>query len=1702
MEDKKIKYPFKNFVKNIIVGIILMLSVFFMMPIINGFSNNVAGDDVNATGYATVKCYGYNGDGSISELRVSNGKYVYINNYWDPSAGPTNGGDSVRLEQKSNNIPAGVKYTIAGRNSQHYYVIGAFWGTGGDFSVGNLAYFGNTMTFASGYSYSLLFSANADRIIPTTTNYINVDGNEWQSNYPIKAANYTYSHNEVFNGNKITLGKNPNVDESYMDNGEKHIPKIDFESSCSYSSFSGQLKARSDFNSSLIQSGKEYYTWISYSNTSSGGVKKFLNFCDANGYQRSSVEVDCEAVKLDKTNVNFKVQLKQVFSPDGNKISNGLVNGKIQFNIYNSTDLQLFADEVNDGFLNNVTSNYRAVLQNNIYSYTGDPIGKDGENNAFKGEFDGNGKEITTAVINPIFKGLGVYRSKIKKGITQKWYVDTYDFGFFGYIESNSLIKDLNLGTVCVASYSLKIYYMTGSVENSITTSSLSPSSDSNFGSLCAVNRGTIENVFINSCSLKFELCAAAGIKCGAIAGALSNAEIRNSKVNSFSINIEKSSNFTSGKDDTANDYNLGGIAGYIENSTIEDTTINTYNVNKCSWQKHDKNDFYAGGIVGRQKNSVLESCHVKGGTQDFTGVYHTNTVAIGGISGLIEGIGRNSSYSVIGCTSKNIITVDGMSGGTSGNQDEDYFCVGGIAGVVRNGRIYKSDYAISGKVTLKSGVAKGWFQLWATKYYGVYFGGLIGSCEQNSTLPDSLTHIDGGVDFSGKKIECLGFGLFTGKLTEKVTVANCYSVIGSKDKKIPTYNVEGIHNGVSNYGEKYGLFGVADNNNIIMQNCYWATYNFNDGGVTGSLDLNSNNIVTKDQLNQLFAGYSRSRWRQIYDLKSITQIGDTPKEIVQMHDYDSSRNYTKTWTEQVIVPIYGYNSSIQSNWIDSTTAAPFLLSNYSGYKNILIDCTKTGGETIRLSSEMLDSSSGFVYSDASNGGVKYIYGTIAGNATFPSTKSTNVKGLVSKYISGYGYLDCAGLSIYPSGYDENGNLTDIITDLADIPNGNITLYPVWTNDNSQTLKSPVQLLVGKDKTLLGDGESISVEVTDIHGSSSNMKIKASKINGDSFYCWEYEITIENLAVGLTVSMLTSNFYLTNDYNNYFEICFNTNVFNEYEFDESENKFNINYIDDKGTGLRKFSDYTSTMGFANASNIYVHVFRNIQVYCGVADVSVNSQPVNGTSGGVSGSFYLTKYYEVRQVPFFVTERGNGCIALFESFENMTVDGYSFGNLSWQGKDTWIALGKMKVQTNTSGLIKKVNNTSGTVVGTTFVSHAKGSGVTSFAQDSYKWWSEGSALYPLYMIYGDPERELIVEYYNEYNVKSKYIDVIKLKPGVTSYAFSSTREHIKTYNETKLGFQKRYDFVGWKLSTNYGEVRIYAELEFGVPEEWFAKGTGLTVKLYPVFVTKNGASIKDAVLKSSQKSFGSTFDVESPEDLIYCTYLTNFEKETYYNLNINIKNNINMSGYENLMSIGSGIYASGDYSSAGGYIVHHNYYSGTINGNGNIISNLKIYGEYYARRIAFEKNTTNTYPLKIYYSAANTSYESTRLRLPDIGFIANATNANIYGLNLVDINFNVNKSQLGNYINYMGGIIGRAVSCEVKNCLVSGKIGYYGSLYQGGIIGVLSNATDDSIISECVSKVTLSSDSWVGSIVGCIQEIKNSTVAMYSCFDLC
>ena len=75
MEDKKIKYPFKNFVKNIIVGIILMLSVFFMVPIINSFSNNVAGDDVNAASTAKVRVYGYY-DNDIREIESTN--------WWDP----------------------------------------------------------------------------------------------------------------------------------------------------------------------------------------------------------------------------------------------------------------------------------------------------------------------------------------------------------------------------------------------------------------------------------------------------------------------------------------------------------------------------------------------------------------------------------------------------------------------------------------------------------------------------------------------------------------------------------------------------------------------------------------------------------------------------------------------------------------------------------------------------------------------------------------------------------------------------------------------------------------------------------------------------------------------------------------------------------------------------------------------------------------------------------------------------------------------------------------------------------------------------------------------------------------------------------------------------------------------------------------------------------------------------------------------------------------------------------------------------------------------------------------------------------------------------------------------------------------------------------------------------------------------------------
>ncbi|MGN1208300.1 MAG: hypothetical protein ACI4TI_02425, partial [Christensenellales bacterium] len=206
MEEKKITYPFKNFVKNILLGIILILSIFCMVPVFNNVTNSA--DDVEevvADGAATIYVYGYYSDGSFKELgmvtesigflwatKIKIYAYEYDNSriYWTKDSGesdldrewdyalgethrqiPINGSETVYF----------VPETYSSSTEKRFSVVGVFEGKGISTSSNVVAM--RTIetesaklgaTLKAGHTYTVLVCRDSIKLTLTNSARVNV----------------------------------------------------------------------------------------------------------------------------------------------------------------------------------------------------------------------------------------------------------------------------------------------------------------------------------------------------------------------------------------------------------------------------------------------------------------------------------------------------------------------------------------------------------------------------------------------------------------------------------------------------------------------------------------------------------------------------------------------------------------------------------------------------------------------------------------------------------------------------------------------------------------------------------------------------------------------------------------------------------------------------------------------------------------------------------------------------------------------------------------------------------------------------------------------------------------------------------------------------------------------------------------------------------------------------------------------------------------------------------------------------------------------------------------------------------------------------------------------------------------------------------------------------------------------------------------
>ena len=213
---KKVVNPFKKFLNNITLGLILVVLAFCAMPILNvNFNSN---QDVQAASKTiSIKCYGYNGkkDIGISEvdrpkdgfLGITGDEY-YKYNGTQMGFGTTANNDNIARPNKTYTSSSVIYCNLY--TSGKAQVIGYF--SGRDFTTSQLLSLGSVLDMNKVNNgatvYCLLSLPSSDYnekktgISVTTTPYLNVGYNIWESTY---AGNFTATHSSIKVGEQIVF---------------------------------------------------------------------------------------------------------------------------------------------------------------------------------------------------------------------------------------------------------------------------------------------------------------------------------------------------------------------------------------------------------------------------------------------------------------------------------------------------------------------------------------------------------------------------------------------------------------------------------------------------------------------------------------------------------------------------------------------------------------------------------------------------------------------------------------------------------------------------------------------------------------------------------------------------------------------------------------------------------------------------------------------------------------------------------------------------------------------------------------------------------------------------------------------------------------------------------------------------------------------------------------------------------------------------------------------------------------------------------------------------------------------------------------------------------------------------------------------------------------------------------------------------------
>lgn len=1066
--ENRIVNPFKKFLKNIILGLCLVLTLFCAVPFMDGLKPA----EVDAASTKTVKFMVYEQqDAQIKELQQSwwGGTQTNYYKYWGNIFGDwriyfrankphsEEGMDGKKDLAASKHVSR--KFNVGDKvysriqagdteptNTNHHHVIGYF--SSPNFNATDMIQYGSSLSITDSTPDTIyvLITQNNEKINITTTNYIQSKasgGYLWQSTL---GGALSSSASSIQVGTATTLTRR--LESGY--------------------DFSFYVYNKNTGLGSLVNPGLYF---------NSEGKADYRLFFNAQGqlqlYFNHNYKYNTGVVSSFGSNT-YTVDLRAYFivNDDNTFIehkTSGEYSGKVVFNIANSKDkgilLSDFAAEVNatnvtgdNKSMNNTTSgNYVGLLTGDIATYSGSPIGT--SDSPFRGIFDGADHIIENVIISPQTETIEkIYASHY----TQYTTYTAGDFGFFGTIagtnDTKAVIKDL---TLCDIQPGVELTYAVGVSYDLPKVAALC--AVSSFAEISNINIKTFApNIKFNDYATyvqgnQFMWKRLNDICVGGVVAYSSNTTITGVEVGKIDININGSVH-TPGVGNTINpeggEWYIGGAVGYAGNSTFNDIDIKEYNVAGANWTAQNY-IFSAGGIVGHGNNKInLINCHVKG-NQNYSNVHFRGHVSIGGLVGSASQIDIKNSSNV-----SDIIAQLKRFWIIENDTSKDTARIGGLVG-----RITSTSTIINSKSTGDISVSHV-CNINDKRHMSV--GGLVGVASKDAKLTNCYIYnssIQVGPADIGNSNQQAGSttsaGLFIGESSSTQTIQNCYFaysslVVNEGSDGIDTLNL------VTNYG----------NNNYFLGT-------FDLGKKTGTI----NNISSLSGIRVL---NNKGTVEIVFDNANVNSILS-------------------------LTGIYGYNPNINeptNGYTTSTFAAPFLLGTtdykeYGDYVNVKVDCSKVTGLC--------------QIADGYSSNAMYRYHNNSDNYT--TFYVTDVKGLDNgnfsfkmPAIKNHAGQECVGYTTTHPNDWKNGFSIDVHPDktLGDelvaagkALNSKVTLYPVFAVSLQVLSPSPLYVKEGSGSSIL-HAENTRTYTTD--NGQYQLRCEENPDSNENFYKYVYTL--------------------------------------------------------------------------------------------------------------------------------------------------------------------------------------------------------------------------------------------------------------------------------------------------------------------------------------------------------------------------------------------------------------------------------------------------------------------------------------------------------------------------------------------------------------------------------------------------------------------